>query len=82
MKLGCWYTPFKSVLNEAGIEASFKEIEVSDVIREKIDEIIHRYIGEKARYGHCSAEWRKFRSEIKTNKELRSKLVEELKSLV
>jgi len=81
IRLGCWI-PFRSVLKDAGIRASLKEIEVSDATREKIDEIIHQYIGEKASYGHCSADWRKVRNEIKTNKELRSKLVEELKALV
>jgi hypothetical protein len=79
--LGCWI-PFKQILKAAGVEASYKEIDVSDVKRAKIDEIIHQHIGEKARYGHCSADWRTFKKEIQANEELRSKLVKALKSIV
>jgi hypothetical protein len=78
IELGCWI-PFKRVLKEAGVEASVKEIEVSAVKRDRIDEIIHQYMGEQARYGHCSADWRQVKTAVKTNEELRNKLVEGLK---
>ena len=73
MEMGCWRW-FDSVLKEAGVE-------VSDENREKVDEIIHHYIGEQTRYGRCSADWRKARKEIEANEEMRSELVERLKSL-
>ena len=73
MEMGCWRW-FNSVLKDAGVE-------VTDENRGKVDEIIHHYIGEQTRYGRCSADWRKARKEIKANEEMRSELIERLKSL-
>ena len=71
--MGCWRW-FDGVLKEAGVE-------VSDANREKVDEIIHQYIGEQSRYGRCSADWKKARKQIKADEEMRSELVERLKPL-
>jgi predicted Fe-Mo cluster-binding NifX family protein len=72
-EMGCWKW-FGSVLREAGVE-------VTDENREKVDEVIHRYIGEKSSYGRCSADWRKARKEINAGEEMRNELVEKLRSL-
>ncbi|MCW4020507.1 MAG: hypothetical protein NWF14_04675 [Candidatus Bathyarchaeota archaeon] len=71
--MGCWKW-FDGVLKEAGVE-------VTDENREKVDEVIHKYIGEQSRYGRCSADWRKARKEIRADEEMRSELVKRLGSL-
>ncbi len=71
--MGCWRW-FNSVLKEAGIE-------VTDENREKVDEVIHQYIGEQSSYGGCSAEWRKARKGIQADEQMRNELVERLQSL-
>jgi len=73
MRMGCWRW-FDGVLKEAGVE-------VTDANREKVDEIIHQYIGEQSRYGRCSADWKKARKQIKADEEMRSELVERLRPL-
>jgi hypothetical protein len=72
--LGCWKW-FDSVLKEA-------EVKVTDKNKEKIDQVIHKYIGEQSSYGRCSADWRKARKEINESPEMRKELVEKLKTLV
>ncbi|UCF45433.1 MAG: hypothetical protein JSW44_02025 [Candidatus Bathyarchaeota archaeon] len=72
--LGCWKW-FNSVLKEA-------EIKVTDKNKGKIDEVIHKYIGEQSRYGRCSADWRKARKEIREKPEMKKELIEKLKALV
>ena len=72
-KMGCWKW-FGSVLKEAGIEVN-KENE------EKVEDIIHKFIGEKSSYGRCSADWRKSRKEITANAQMRNELIEKLRSL-
>jgi hypothetical protein len=74
IELGCWKW-FNTVLKEAGVE-------VTDENREKIDEIIHKYIGEQSRYGRCSGDWRKARKEIQANTKMRQDLVEKLRASV
>jgi len=73
MRMGCWRW-FDGVLKEAGVE-------VTDANREKVDEIIHQYIGEQSRYGRCSADWKKARKQIKADEEMRSELAERLRPL-
>ena len=73
MEMGCWRW-FGSVLKEAGLD-------LTDENREKVDEVIHQYIGEKSSYGRCSADWRKARKEINADEEMRNELVEKLRSL-
>ncbi len=71
--MACWKW-FNGVLKDAGIE-------ITDENKEKVDDLIHNYIGEQARYGRCSANWRKARKEINANEELRNELVERLRML-
>lgn len=70
--MGCWKW-FNKVLKEA-------RIEVTDENREKVDEVIHQYIGEQSRYGRCSADWRKARREIQADEQMKGELVERLQS--
>jgi hypothetical protein len=72
--LGCWKW-FDGVLKEA-------EVKVTDKNKEKIDGVIHKYIGEQSSYGRCSADWRKARKEIQESPEMRKELLEKLKALV
>jgi hypothetical protein len=71
--LGCWKW-FNSVLKEA-------EVNVTDKNKSKIDEVIHKYIGEQSSYGRCSADWRKARKEIQESPEMKKELIEKLKAL-
>ncbi len=68
--MGCWKW-FDSILKEAGIE-------VTEENREKIDEIIHQYVSEQARYGRCSVDWRKARKKIQADEQMRQGLIEKL----
>jgi hypothetical protein len=70
----CWKW-FGSVLKEAGVEAN-------DNNKEKIDAVIHKYIGEQSRYGHCSADWRKARKEIEADEKMKKELIGQLKALI
>jgi predicted Fe-Mo cluster-binding NifX family protein len=70
----CWKW-FGTVLKEAGVE-------VTDKNKEKIDQAIHKYIGEQSSYGRCSADWRKARKEIQDNEKMKKELIAKLKSLV
>jgi predicted Fe-Mo cluster-binding NifX family protein len=40
------------------------EVKVTDANKGKVDEVIHKYIGEQSSYGRCSADWKKARREI------------------
>jgi hypothetical protein len=71
--MGCWKW-FDKFLMEAGIE-------VIEEHREEINEVIHRYIGEKASYGRCSTAWRKAREKIEANEQLKQNLAKELRLL-
>jgi hypothetical protein len=71
--MGCWKW-FGNVLKEAGLE-------VTDANQARIDEVIHQYIGEQAKLGRCSADWRKARKEVQSNDTMRHELVEKLRSL-
>lgn len=72
--MGCWKW-FSKVLDEASLE-------VTEENRESIEEVIHQYIGEQLKYGRCSADWRTARKEVQANPDMRTELVEKLKSLV
>ncbi len=69
--MGCWKW-FDNVLKDAGIK-------MTDKNREKVDEVIHRYIGEQAKYGRCSPNWSKARKEIQANEQMRKELIGRLK---
>ena len=71
--LGCWKW-FNAVLEDAGIE-------VTDENREKVDKVIHEYIGEQSKYGRCSADWRKARKEIKGDEVMKQELIGKLQAL-
>ena len=62
------------MLKEAGIEAN-------DQNKEKIDNIIHKYIGEQSRLGKCSADWKKAKKEITANEKMKTDLITQLKKL-
>ena len=70
----CWKW-FGSVLKEAGVQ-------VNDNNKEKIDSVIHKYIGEQSSYGHCSADWRKARKEIEADEKMKKELIGQLKALI
>jgi hypothetical protein len=72
--MACWKW-FDGVLNEAGVKGTDKN-------KGRIDEVIHRYIGEQSSYGRCSADWRKARKEILEDKEMKQELLGKLRSLV
>ena len=68
--MGCWRW-LNSILKEADADLNEKN-------REKIDEVIHQYIGEKSSYGKCSADWRKARKQIKADEKMRQELIEKI----
>jgi len=70
--MGCWKW-FNSILKEAGIE-------VTDENREKIDEAVHEFIGEKAKYMRCSADWKAMSKKVKADEKARKKLVENVRA--
>jgi len=72
--LGCWKW-FNGVLKEA-------DVEITDKNKDKIDEVIHQYIGEQSSYGRCSTDWKKARKEIQESPEMKKELVEKLKALI
>ncbi|MGQ9550976.1 MAG: hypothetical protein ACUVUE_00980 [Candidatus Bathycorpusculaceae bacterium] len=72
--MGCWKW-FNGVLKEAGLE-------VTDKNKEKVDEVIHKYIGEQSSYGRCSADWRKARKEIQEDEKMKQELIKKLRAIV
>ncbi len=71
--MGCWKW-FNGTLKEAGIT-------VTDDNKEKIDQIIHKYIGEQASYGRCSTNWTKAHRQIQENPQMKKELITKLKTL-
>ena len=72
--LGSWKW-FNGVLKEA-------EVQVTDNNKGKIDQVIHKYIGEQSSYGRCSADWRKAHKEINASPEMKQELIAQLKALI
>jgi hypothetical protein len=72
--MGCWKW-FNGVLTEAGLK-------VTDKNKEKVDQVIHKHIGEQSSYGHCSPDWKKARKEIQEDPKMKAELIEKLKILV
>lgn len=70
--MGCWRW-FNSVLKEAGVAVTPKN-------RTKIDKVIHEYIGAKAEYEHCSADWTKEGKKVKMDLKEKEKLIKAVKS--
>lgn len=71
--MGCWKW-FNSALKEANVA-------VNEENKAKIDDIIHKYIGEQSRYGKCSADWRKARMQINESPKMKAELIVKLKAL-
>jgi predicted Fe-Mo cluster-binding NifX family protein len=71
--LSCWKW-FNGVLREAGVE-------VTDANKEKVDQVIHKYIGEQSSYGRCSADWRKARKEIQEDEKMKKELISKLRTV-
>jgi predicted Fe-Mo cluster-binding NifX family protein len=69
----CWKW-FNVVLKEAGVEVTTKN-------EKKVDDVIHKYVGEQSNYGHCSADWRKARKEIEADPKMKGELIKKLQSL-
>jgi hypothetical protein len=61
-------------LKEAGVGVTAKN-------EKKIDEVIHKYIGEQSSYGSCSSDWRKARKEIEADKKLKEELVAKFRNV-
>jgi len=61
-------------LKEAGVE-------LNESNKEKVDAVIHKYIGEKSSYGHCSADWKKARKAIVADEKMKQELIGQLKTL-
>jgi predicted Fe-Mo cluster-binding NifX family protein len=74
VEMTCWKW-FDGVLKEAGVK-------VTDKNKEKVDEVIHNYIGEQSNYGRCSADWRKARKEIQEDEKMKKELIEKLRVLL
>lgn len=72
--MGCWKW-FNKALKEAGLIVTLDN-------KDQIDEVIHHFIGEKASYGKCSADWKKARNEIRDNEELMQELITRLQTYV
>jgi hypothetical protein len=73
-QMGCWKW-FDGVLKEAGIKMTVGN-------KDKIDDVIHHYIGEQSSYGHCSKDWKKARKEIAESAEMKEELIEKLRKAV
>jgi len=71
--MACWKW-FDSVLKEANVK-------VTDKNRDKMDEVIHKYIGEQASYGRCSSNWAKARKEVKANEQMKQELIGRLQAI-
>ena len=72
-RMTCWKW-FDGMLKEAGVK-------VTDKNKQKIDQVIHHYIGEQSSYGRCSPDWRKARKEMEVNEKMRKEIVGQLKAL-
>lgn len=72
--MGCWKW-FDGMLKEAGMK-------VTDKNKEKVDKVIHRYIGEQSSYGRCSPNWSKARKEIQGDDAMKKELIEQLRAVI
>ena len=61
-------------MKEAGVE-------VNDKNKEKIDAVIHKYIGEQSSYGRCSADWKKAKKEVAADEKMKAELIAQLKKI-
>jgi hypothetical protein len=68
----CWKW-FDGILKEA-------RVKVTDANKEKIDKVIHNYVGQQSSYGRCSADWRKARKEIQEDEAMKKELIAHLQA--
>jgi len=71
--MGCWKW-FNGVLKEA-------KANITNDNKRKIDQVIHKYIGEQSSLGRCYSDWRKARKEINEKPQMRNELIQKLKAL-
>ncbi len=71
--LGCWKW-FNGVLKEANVQ-------VTDANKDKIESVIHKYIGEQASYGRCSSNWSTAHKQVKEDPQMKQELIQKLKAL-
>jgi hypothetical protein len=72
--MGCWKW-FGGVLKEAGVA-------VTPQNRAKIDEVIHKHIGEHSSYEHCSAEWTAMGKKVKMDEKEKKKIIDAVKAAI
>ena len=70
----CWKW-FNGILTEAGVQATDKN-------KEKIDEVIHKYIGQQSAMGKCSADWPKAKKQIEADAKMKKELIAKLQTLI
>lgn len=70
--MGCWKW-FGGILKEAGVT-------VTPQNRAKIDEVIHKHIGEHSSYEHCSAGWTAKGKKVKMDEKEKKKLIDAVKA--
>jgi len=69
----CWKW-FGTWLKEAGVEPTEKN-------KDKIEAVIHKYIGEQSSFGHCSPDWKKAKKEIECNEKMKKEIIGKLKAI-
>ncbi|MCS7097585.1 MAG: hypothetical protein NZ922_01215 [Candidatus Methanomethyliaceae archaeon] len=69
----CWKW-FDSLIKEAGLK-------ITESNKDKIEEVIHKYIGEQASYGRCSTQWKKALKQIQADEKMKKELIDRLKTL-
>jgi hypothetical protein len=69
----CWKW-FDKALKDAGIQ-------VTAANQARLDHIIHKYIGDKATYGRCSAEWKSAKATFQGNPQKMQELLSQLRSV-
>ena len=69
----CWKW-FNGVLKEANVT-------ITDKNKAKIDDVIHKYIGEQSSCGNCYADWKKARVEIRESSNMKAELIAKLKTI-
>lgn len=72
--MGCWKW-FNGILKEAGVN-------VTPQNEAKIEDVIHRHIGEHSKYGMCSAEWTAAGKKVKMDEKEKKKLIQAVKAVV
>lgn len=56
-------------------------LELNETNKEKIDSMIHKFIGEQSTYGRCSSDWKKARKQIISDEKMKKELLSQLRTL-